>query len=67
MVIIIGDFLPMQRGWSALMWASQTYAGTFRTKGDFLTEKAMANRREVAKVLLEAGADVNSEADVCYT
>ena len=49
------------------MWASQTYAGTFRTKRDFLTEEAMENRREVAKVLLEAGADVNSEANVCYT
>ena len=57
----------MQRGWSALMWASQTSAGTFGIKRDFLTEKAMANRREVAKVLLKAGADVNSEANVCYS
>ena len=47
------------------MWASQTYAGTLGTKRKFLTEKAMADRREVVKVLLEKGADVNIEANVC--
>ena len=51
----------MQRGWSALMWACQTYAGT---KQWFLSETAMANRREVVKILLKAGADVNVEAIV---
>ena len=46
------------------MWASQTYAGTLGTKRKFLTEEAMANRREVVKILLEKGADVNIEANV---
>jgi hypothetical protein len=46
------------------MWACQTYAGTFGTKKHFLAEEAMRNRRRVAEILLQAGADVNIEANV---
>lgn len=46
------------------MWASQTHAGMFGTKRKFLTEEAMLNRRIVAEILLEAGADVNLKTNV---
>lgn len=46
------------------MWAAQTYAGKTGTKRNFVTEEAMQNRRVVAEVLLEAGADVNLETSV---
>jgi hypothetical protein len=63
MGVILGVIFT-QRGWSALMWACQTFAGTFGTKKRFLAEEAMSNRRKVVEVLLEAGADVNIKANV---
>ena len=48
------------------MWASQTYAGIFGTKKRHTTDAAKENRRKVAEILLEAGADVNLPADVRY-
>ena len=58
-----------KRGWSALMWASQTYPGVAGTKKDFITNDAMKNRRIVAEHLLKAADEsnvdlVNLEANV---
>jgi len=50
----------MQLGWSALMWASQTQGGK-----KYTSDEAIANRREVAKILLANGADVNLTTNVC--
>ncbi len=46
------------------MWASQTYSGTLGTKKRHTTEQAVENRKIVAKLLLEAGADVNLTTNV---
>ena len=46
------------------MWASQTYAGTFGTKRKLVTDNAKKNRKIVAELLLEAGADVNLQTKV---
>ena len=50
------------------MWACQARENQRRlptTAKIFSTEEAKANHRKIAKYLLDAGADVNSEADVC--
>ena len=56
--------VSLQRGWSALMWAAQSYAGRLGNKQRFMTKEAKENRRKVAKILLEKGAKVNLETDV---
>ena len=56
--------VSLQRGWSALMWTAQSYAGRLGNKQRFMTKEAKENRRKVAKILLEKGAKVNLEADV---
>ena len=56
--------VSLQRGWSALMWTAQSYAGRLGNKQRFTTEEAKENRRKVAKILLEQGAKVNLETNV---
>ena len=56
--------VSLQRGWSALMWTAQSYAGRLGNKQRFMTKEAKENRRKVAKILLEKGAKVNLETDV---
>lgn len=46
------------------MWTAQTYAGRLGDKKRLTTEQAKENRRKVAKILLEKGAEVNLETDV---
>ena len=52
-------FCLFQRGWGALMWASQSQGGQ-----EFTSPQAEESRREVVKLLLAAGADINQTANV---